>query len=101
MQNEVDPSYADSWKKYRIIFWALYLLFPGFFAFLYLAESLNFRAGFGLAAYTIVVVYVFIQQWKWRCPRCKKAGHGFFGSPLFRKRCLMCGLPKYAIKNPD
>jgi len=105
-----NDSYESAWKTFRRrrrIFWLTLLCGPLliFCVFAPLASLLKseylFSVPVGLLLTSIVVTY--LPYACWRCPRC---GHPYFltfytSTLLFGKKCIHCGLPKWAQNDPD
>jgi hypothetical protein len=105
--------YQASWRRYRWWYaasFALFILFlPAFALAAQRFPSLMHRDGvvitafFGYAGLWMAVTTV---ARRWKCPRC---GRCFFlrdvmqgqWPMVFVRSCRACGLPKYAIRDPD
>ncbi len=111
-----DRPYAPSWRRYRNqsrAFWLVFLLYiPGIAALnRALGPSRDNTTVIALAAFAVLILFAALGYRKFglRCPRC--------GEPFFRRfdyrpwrmdwrerpftrRCLHCGLPKWADRDP-
>jgi hypothetical protein len=105
---EDDPGYVSAWQRYRRWARLRLLSFVGFVPFGAAVDHVFKWAGVPSLAPAIVFPWVgfgivtLIVASTMACPRC---GNTFFFSwwwsnPLAR-RCLHCGLPKWATHDPD
>jgi hypothetical protein len=94
--SSVEERYAAAWRSYRWRFRLVALVFLGGPVILQVLAGL--RVGdaecTGVALGWLVAFVITGVRWRlWHCPRCQ--GHFFLLNP-FARRCLSCGLPKWA-----
>ena len=97
--------YSDNWRRYRRVRNLYFLLLIG-----YVPVCLGFEALVSAALKTSTPGFVFAGLWmvtilivgvrlsSWRCPRCEKcfAGTWWCNKGFLARKCVHCGLPKFA-----
>ncbi len=103
----LDPYYAP-WRGYRLRFWIFWMVWVGLaFAFALgqgplqrLPEAI--RNFLGLAVPFFPFVFFPASVGRWKCPRCAKPFLTAAVFPnVFARKCVHCGLPKWAPEDPD
>jgi len=102
--------YASAWRTYKVLRFLFLLLGIGWVPFGYgiitLTDHWNSNS---TTAYPAMVAWVLVLLWViaacvvgsmrvlWPCPRCGKPFRGLFRlRPFLPKRCVHCGLPRWA-----
>jgi hypothetical protein len=111
-------SYSATWSRYRLWSWAFWIGFASYLPGLALASREFGWTRDGNVGAIFVTAFVWMLAWaaigyqktNFRCPRC---GEEFFNKfdnrpwrmawwhNPFARRCMHCGLRKWADKNPD
>ena len=105
---EEDRSYVIAWRRYRTWARLRWVSLLGYVPFVAAAAFIGKRAGFPaavpfmVAAWFLFLAVAVVGAGCFACPRCRRR---FFqawrwGNP-FASRCLHCGLPKWATRDPD
>ena len=110
-----DGSYSAAWRHYRLWSWAFWIVFVGYLpALAFVARVLGW-AGEGnaifLAAFVWMIGFALVgyQTGNFRCPRCgelffrkfdDRPWRGAWQHNPFARRCMHCGLPKWAAVDP-
>ena len=108
MQVKSHMPYEDAWRDYRrirLIFWAVFISYvPGAsFIGILLQKLFNSEIPVYFVAATWMVAFLVsgLRLTFWKCPRC---GDFFFakwwGVNQLRRKCVHCGLPKWAQADP-
>ena len=108
--------YAGAWRRYRWwsrAFWLLFLLYLP--ALAWLSRALGWASDGGrktaVAAFVWMVAFAAVGYRKWNiaCPRCgelyfrafdARPGRTDWRHNPFARRCMHCGLPKWAAAPP-
>jgi hypothetical protein len=102
-------TYEDKWKDYkrrRLTFLVIFVFYvPGAF---FIGFQLQKLFGSGVSFYVVAIIWMIalaisgLRLTYWRCPRC---GKFFFakwvGVNQFARKCVHCGLPKWAAKDEN
>lgn len=102
--------YATAWRRYKVLRILFCFLGIGWFPFVFGIVILSDHWNLGSTRnYTAMVAWFLVFIWviaacvvgsmriRWPCPRCGKSFRGFF-RPLLPKRCVHCGLPRWASR---
>jgi hypothetical protein len=108
--------YAAAWRRYQRWCWTFWLLFVLYLpALAILSRAMGWTRGSGTPivvaafAWTIAFGIVGYQTGNFRCPRCGELFFRKFDDRIWRRtwvqkpfarRCLHCGLPKWAGHDP-
>ena len=87
--------YERAWRDYK---WRLVAFLVAWLGLLIAAPALSRRIGlvwFGVVWFGSCIV-TSIRLSMWRCPRCSHRFFGSFFDNKFVRRCMHCGLPKWA-----
>lgn len=106
-----DGPYRAAWRHYRLWSWAFWIVFVGYLpALAFVARVLGW-AGEGNAIFLVAFVWMIgfalvgYQKGNFRCPRCgelffrkfdDRPWRGAWQHNPFARRCMHCGLPKWA-----
>src|SRR5215208_3223340 len=100
----------EEYKRRRRAVWLAFLSFPFWIIPLAAIGDILRRIGFPrnswvelpfLGAPLVFVAVVHLRFWFWPCPRCGRPFRSkWCGNGYFARRCLHCGLPKWA-PGPD
>ena len=102
--------YSANWQAYRKLrnlWWLVFLAYtPGAMAIALLGNYLfgSFSLGYAAAMVWIVAFVILGTRLNtWPCPRCGKwfCATWWYSKSFFARKCVHCGLPKYANSNPD
>lgn len=101
--------YGDDWREYKRIRNIFLLVFalsvPVCFSIGALSVKLFHTFAPGFAAAVVWMVFLAISGTRvnlWRCPNCGEwfSGTWWYNLGLLARRCVHCGLPKYAETPP-
>jgi hypothetical protein len=117
MSPQADGPYSAAWRRYRLWSWAFWIVFV---SYLPAMASLNrvlrpmrdsgnvifFAALLWMVAFAVIGY----QKSNFECPRCGELFFRKFDDRRWRRdwlhnpfarRCMHCGLPKWAARDPD
>jgi hypothetical protein len=108
--------YAAAWRRYRWWSGAFWIVFLSFLPVIALVSRAPGVAPGGNLILVIALVWMIVCSWigyvKWnvRCPRCgelffrkfdDRPGRMVWQHNPFARRCMHCGLPKWAARDPE
>jgi Zn ribbon nucleic-acid-binding protein len=107
----METDYRQNWQRYRKLRLLFFLIWVGYIPVVYLFSLLVSNV---LGVSSTVPIFVFAGLWMllfaitgfrlsaWRCPRCGKwfAATWWYNKSLFARKCVHCGLPKFASGEP-